>query len=214
MTIIQLSWRKHGSFEIGSPKRNSFFRLLMNIPEIFKYNSLLSIPLFSIINLFLIRKAPDFSFHNHTVSKTINFLNRPTQAIIFRFNFILKALLDLGFVLYILNQFRISFGSPIALTLILSAFLFGTLACFVEGKHTTWHQIVVYTSSVLWAIGQICVARLIGNSAFILFTIIFGPFPVIVALGFCSQKKLNVFIQAVCMSMWYIWLIVFVFKYL
>jgi hypothetical protein len=62
----------------------------MNIPEIFKYNGIISVPLFTIIALLLIRKAPEFSFSKSTVSKSIFHLTKKTHRIIFRLNFLLK----------------------------------------------------------------------------------------------------------------------------
>jgi len=186
----------------------------MNIPEIFKYNSIISIPLFSIISLFLIRKAPDFSFRKHTVSMSILLFNRPTQTLIFRLNFVIKGLLDLGFVWFILHYFKISFESPTAWVLILSALLFGSLAYFIEGKYTITHKVIAYSSGVFWAIGQIHLAKLIGDVSFIQLTNIAVVIPLVLAFGFMFVKKTNVFIQVLCMSMWYIWLVLFVFTYL
>src|SRR3989344_8989876 len=138
----------------------------MFIPDFFKFNSLISVPLFAIIYLLLIKKIPELSFHKYTVSKSINFLNNPLQTIIFRLNFIVKALLDFGFALFLIQYFSISFGSLISLTLIFSAILFGSLAYFTEGKYTVIHHLTIYSSGVLWAIGQISAARLVGDWAF------------------------------------------------
>jgi hypothetical protein len=186
----------------------------INVPEVFKYNSVLSIPLFSLIALLLVRKAPDFSFSKHTVSKSVLFLNHPTQALLFRFNFLLKGLLDLGFVFYLLYFFKTSLNSLPAWCLILSALLFGSLAYFVEGSHTVAHRIVTYGSGVLWAYGQLYFGYLTGDTFFRQFTNIMVTIPIILAFGFMFAKKTNVIIQALCMAMWYIWLVVFVFKYL
>ncbi len=186
----------------------------MNIPEIFKYNSLISIPLFAIVALVLVRKTTDYSFHNHTISKSIHFLNNPLQNAMFRLNFIIKALLDFSFALYIINHFKVSFGSFIFLMLLSSAFLFGTLAYFVEGKYSTSHKIATYTGGTLWVIGQFAVVRLIGDSGFTIFSTIFLSIPILLAFGYLFAKKTNVVVQAICMSIWYIWLLVFVFRYL
>jgi len=187
---------------------------MINVPDFFKYNSLISVPLFSIIALLLIRKTKDFSFYKHTVSKSINFLHHPFYAIIFRLNFIIKALLDLGFAFYVINHFQISLKSPISWALIISALLFGSLAYFIEGKHTTSHRIITYISGVLWAVDQIFIVRLINNTAFLIFTIIIIPIPLILAFLFLFTKKTNVILQGICMLIWQIWLILFVFQYL
>ncbi len=186
----------------------------MNVPEIFKYNSLISFPLFAIITFVLVKNSTDYSFHIHTISKSIHFLNNPIQNIIFRLNFISKALLDFGFALFVVNHFKISFDSVIFLTLLLSAFLFSTLAFFVEGKYSTSHNIATYTSGVLWVIGQISVARLVNDPGFTVFSMIFLSVPIILAFGYLFTKKTNVVVQAVCASIWYIWLLVFVFRHL
>lgn len=186
----------------------------MNIPEALKYNSVISIPLFAIIALALIRKAKDYSVRNHTISKSIHFLNDPIQNAVFRLNFIIKAFLDFSFALYIIHHFQISLGSFISLMLLFSAFLFGTLAYFVEGKYTMPHKIATYTSGVLWVFGQFAVVRLIGDSGFTFFSIVFLFIPILLAFGYLFAKKTNVVVQAVCMSIWYIWILVLVFRYL
>jgi len=185
------------------------------VPEFFKYNSVLSIPLFSIIALSLIRNIPDFSFSKHTVSKSVIFLNNhPTQALLFRFNFLLKGLLDIGFVLYLIHFFKLSFNSSLAWCLILSACLFGSLAYFTEGDYSTIHRIVAYSSGVLWAISELYLARATGNTFFIQGTNIASVVVIILAFGFMFAKKTNAFVQILCMSIWYIWLVLFVFRYL
>ncbi|MBP9814477.1 hypothetical protein KBC80_04790 [Candidatus Woesebacteria bacterium] len=141
-------------------------------------------------------------------------MNNPLQNVVFRLNFIIKAFLDFGFALFILNHFKVSFGSFISLMLFSSAVLFGTLAYFVEGKYTTSHKIATYTGGVLWAIGQFAVVRLIGDTGFTIFSTIFLFIPILLAFGYLFAKKTNVVVQAVCMSIWYIWLLVLVFRYL
>ena len=184
------------------------------VPEFFKYNSVLSIPLFALVALLLIRNAPNFSFSKHTVSKSVLFLDQSTHALIFRLNFLIKGLLDLGFVLYLLYFFKISLNSAPALCLILSALLFGSLAYFVEGTHSIVHKIVTYSSGVLWALGQLYFGQLTGDAFFRHFTNIMVAIPIILAFGFMFAKKTNVIVQALCMAIWYIWLVVFVFNYL
>lgn len=121
----------------------------MNPPEIFKYFSLISMPLFSAIALLLIKNEPDFSFSKHTISKSIYFIKHPIKMLIFRLNFIIKMLLDFGFVWYLILHLKISFGSPLALFLILSAILFGSLAYFIMGKYTIIHKIIIYSYGVI-----------------------------------------------------------------
>jgi hypothetical protein len=188
----------------------------MGMPELFKYNTLISIPLFSVIALWLIRKAPDFSFTRYTVSKSIFFLKDTKQGILFRLNFVLKAALDLGFAWYILYFFKISFYSPLSALLISSALLFGILAYFTESRNSLLHNIIAYTSGIFWAAGQVYLAYLIGNSAFRLFTYVMVIFPVIFPFGYMIARKtdVNVFVQITCMSVWYIWLVRLVFQYL
>jgi hypothetical protein len=186
----------------------------MNIPEIFKYNTLISVPLFAIISLWLIQRVPDFSFSQHTVSKSVLLFKNSKQELIFRLNFLIKALLDLGFVWYLIHYFKLSIFSPLPLLLIPSALLFGSLAYFVEGKQTLIHQINAMGSGVLWALGQFCLSRSIGNTFFIQFTNVMVTIPILLAFGFMFAKKTNVFVQILCMSFWYIWLFVLVFRYL
>lgn len=162
----------------------------------------------------LVRKTTGYSFHKHTISKSIYFLNNPLQNVVFRLNFIIKAFLDFGFALFIISHFKLSFGSFISLSLLSSTVFFGTLAYFVEGKYTTPHKIATYTGGLFWVIGQLAVVRLIGDTGFTIFSTIFLSIPIFLAFGYLFAKKTNVVIQAVCMSIWYVWLLVLVFRYL
>ena len=186
----------------------------MIYPEIFKYNSLISVPLFSIIAFLLIKKKSNFSFSQHTVSKTIFFLKNRTHRIIFRFNFLLKALLDLGFVWYVIFYFKISYESPVFWSLILSSILFGSLSYFFEGKYPIIHKIIVYSSGVFWAFSQIYLSFLTKDVIFIQLTSIMTAVVMILTFGFMFAKKTNVFVQALCMLILYSWLVIFIFKYL
>jgi len=186
----------------------------MIVPEFFKFNSLISVPLFSAIAFLLIRKAEGFSFRKHTISMSVNLLNRQTLSFIFRSNFFLKAILDLGFHLYVINYFKIPIFSPVAMSLILSAVLFGLLAIFIEGKYSFIHKLIIYSSGILWATAQFFIVKFLKDNNFILFTYIAVSIPVFLGLGFLFVKKTNVLIQIICLSIWYVWLILFVFKYL
>jgi hypothetical protein len=182
--------------------------------EFFKYNSLISTPLFTVILLLLIRKKPDFSFTKQTVSKAIFFLNRPLDKIIFRFNFLLKSLLDLGFALYLINYFQVLLISPLALPLLLSVIFFGSLAFFIEGKFPLIHKINTYCSGILWIIAQIHLSYLTQNFGFIYFTWILSSTILILTLIFMINKKTNILVQASCIFLLYFWLTIFIFRYL
>lgn len=186
----------------------------MKIPDIFEFGTIISIPLFSIIALLLITKTEGFSFSKQTVSKSILFLKNPIHKLIFRINFLIKTMLDLAFVIYAANHFRISIYSLPSLSLILSALLFGSLAYFTEGKFSKMHRIAIYSSNVFWAVGQICLALLTRDTFFIKFTFFMVTIPVFISFGYKFVKKTNAYIQVICMSFWYIWLLVFVLQYL
>jgi len=186
----------------------------MYILETFKYFSLISLPLFLIIALFLIKKVPEFSFKKHTISKTALFLNNPFQLLIFRFNFILKSLLDLGFTWYLIDRFKFKATSPLFWLLIICPVIFSLLACYLVGKHTFAHRIIIDGYGVLWSIVQILLAQITSSSLFIEITYILSVSALIIAFGFLFAKKTNVIIQAVCISLLYGWLILFVFRYL
>ena len=186
----------------------------MNVPEIFKYNSILSVPLFTVIALSLIKKAPGFSFSKSTVSKSIFHLKRKTHRIIFRLNFILKSLLDFGFTLYLMNRFNISPKSLLGFALILAVIFFGILAYFIEGKYSVLHKIFTYSGGVFWAISQILLAQLTKDLVFITFTNVLTFIVLFLTFGFLFTKKTNVIVQAVCMFLLYSWIVIFVFRYL
>lgn len=186
----------------------------MSFPDIFKYNGLISVPLFAIISFLLIKKKTNFSFSQYTISKSILFLHNRIQRIIFRLNFLLKALLDLGFTWYIIHFFKLPFNSPVIWSLLLSSVLFGSLSYFIEGTHSTVHKIIVYSSGVLWVLSQIYLSSLTRDPLFIGLTNAMTAIFTVLTFWFMFAKKTNVFIQALCMVILYSWLAVFVFNYL
>lgn len=169
-------------------------------------------PLFMAIALLLIKKLPDFSFKKHTISKTVYFLKHPINMFIFRMNFIVKAILDLGFVYYLKFHFKIS--NPLAFLLILSVILFGSLSYFIMGKYTISHKIIIYSYIALWSIFQIYFAQLTENIFFLKLTYLLTAIELLLSFGFLFAKKTNVFVQAVCAFLSYSWLVIFVFRYL
>lgn len=186
----------------------------MYIPEVFKFGTVLSYPIFTIIALILIRKTSNFSVKKQTVSKSINYLNNSFLKLIFRFNFILKAILDLGFTLYTLTYLNFSLISPIGFIILLSVLFFGALAYFIEGKYSVIHNVLIYSYMTLWVVGHIFIAFSIGNISFTIFTLIFLITPLMIGFWSLYNKTTSVLIQALDLFFVYSWLIVFVFKYL
>jgi hypothetical protein len=182
--------------------------------EILKYNSVVSIPLFTIIALFLLKKARGFSYSKSTFSKSIIIMKGRAHGILFRLNFILKALLDYGFVFYLIDRLEIPFFSILALSMLLSVTFFGLLFYFTEGRFSFIHHFLVYANGVLWCIAQVFLANLTGNYSFILFTYVLSVVVLSIEFGFLFAKKTNVFVQAICWVLFYIWLLVYVFKFL
>jgi len=184
------------------------------ISEYFKYGSVLSIPLFSLIALFLIQKAKNFSFSKHTVSKSVLFLDRTMDVWIFRFNFFIKSFLDLGFFLYLLQRHSIPLLSPIAWVIVLPAPLFGLLGYFTEKKNHGIHLVLIYSTIVFWQLSEIILAMLTKNYLFQQITWILACIPFIVAFWFLFVRKTNVLVQMFCIIMNYCWLLYFVSNYL
>ena len=184
------------------------------IPEIFKYGSLVSLPLFSIVALALVWRVPEYSLRKHTVSKSILFFRDPMRRLIFRLNFIPKAVLDTGFVVYVLHKFSIPFTSVFAWCLILAASLFALLAYFDYKKHHLLHGIIIYSIGVLWAIGLMYISTLTKTHWFFWFSIVTAGFPAVIAFVYLAINKTNVWVQALCMSILYTWFVIFVFSFL
>lgn len=187
---------------------------MQGIPEVFKYNSVISVPLFALIALFLIRRTKNFSFSLHTVSKSILYLSRTKHKIIFRLNFILKALLDFGFFLFLIDRFNISWKTPLPWIFVVETTFFASLAYFVEGKYSLMHKIVAYISGVAWTICEFYLAYATGNTLFILFTYGIAIVSMGIAFGTLVKKKTNVFIQIISMLILYSWVLAYVFTYL
>lgn len=187
---------------------------MQNYFELFKYGTLISFPLFGLIALLFISKVVKFSVFNNTFSQTILFLEHPISILIYRFNFLFKSTLDALFAIYVFGKFSISLFSFPATIILLAAVLFGMLALFTENKHKKLHSITVYSSGVLWAIGEIYLSQLTGDNAFKYFTYIITTIPLVLAFLFLAAKRTNVVIQIICYLIMYSWHIVFVIYYL
>ncbi len=142
----------------------------MHIPILFKYGGLISVPLFLVILLPILRKSPGFSFKNYTVSKLVLFIKDPIDLLIFRLNFLLKAVLDCGFYIYFLKVYNISFQSFLGIILLTSACFFGLLSYFIEGKYSRLHKALIYSSGTLLAVSQVLISLFFHNTGFTVFT--------------------------------------------
>lgn len=186
----------------------------MYVPEFFKYGPIVSIPLFSLVAVLLIRSAVNFSPTKNTVSESVLFLHNSHRITIFRLNFLVKAFLDLCFCLYVITRLRLVASSPAAWAWATSALLFGSLAWVLEGKQSLLHRFIVYTSGVLWALGAITVMLSVNSRIFTSLSLPLILVPLAIALGAQFFKKVNIYVQAVCMVPWYAWVILFTLWYL
>lgn len=186
----------------------------MFITEIFKYFSLISLPLFLVTALLIIKKVPDFSFTKHTISKTVLFIKDPFHMFIFQFNFIIKAIFDLFFALYLINNLKILSTSPLFWLVIIPPFLFGALGFFVMGRHTLIHRILIFSYGILFGLSGIFLAYKTGNLFFFYSTILISLISNFLILEFFFKRKINVFVQAISMSLMYGWMIIYVFRFL
>jgi hypothetical protein len=187
----------------------------MPVPEFFKYGALASLPLFGFVELFLAHRARDFSFSKHTVSQTISLLERRRHRILFRLNFVFKALLDLGFSWYVIERFRISLCSPLAWLLILWECLFALLAWAVhDERHYHLHKRLTFASGLIWAACQIWLGIMVGVPWFVGFSIVTAVLPVFIGLVLWRPHRVNFWVQISCVMFFYVWMAVFVFWFL
>lgn len=186
----------------------------MNTPEFLKYLSIISLPLFAVIGFWIIKQSPNFSFKKGTFSESITSIEKPSHRLIFQLNFILKAVLDLGFAWYVIQSFGLSGNSSVARFLLIQNILFASLAYYVEGKYAVAHRVIIYTVGVCWLITQALLAQLTNDTNFILFTDISIVTVSLLAYSMLFARKTNSIIQIICMAIFYAWLIIFVYNYL
>ena len=175
----------------------------MNPPEFFKYLSLISLPLFCLIGLFTLKSIPHFSFSKGTFSESFVQIKTFPYQLLFRFNFLIKAILDLGFTWYIIQTLDLNWNSSIARFLILQNILFATLTYYVEGKHSLLHKTIIYSVGMLWLITQTLLAQFTLNSTFILLTDVSTIVISILAYYTLFSKKTNSIVQLICMLIFF-----------
>ena len=186
----------------------------MAVPEVFKYNSLISILLFGFIEVFLIRRIPEFSFASQTISKTIKFIKQPYERLIFRLNFVLKSFIDIGFLWYIKEHFSLQFTAPVVWVYSCIILLFASLSYITEDAFWVAHYIVVYTVIALLSVSQLLFAGLTRDSVFSQISLIAATIPFIISFWYLYARKTNVYVQIACFVISFSWLAVFVFRYL
>lgn len=183
----------------------------MNGIDFFRYLPLVSVALFSLVALFLIRRASGFSFAKQTVSMTILNLNDNRDILLFKLNFLVKGMLDLLFAVYLAQRFPRIQGMVPVVCFAIAAVLFCTLVYYVEGKYTFLHRLIVYTAGTFSAVGMFWLTFLLGNSAFIWFSAFAIFTPAIAAYVYLYLGKTNTYVQAACMSIWSVWFLVAIF---
>jgi len=134
--------------------------------------------------------------------------------VIFRFNFLLKALLDLSFWWYVIDRQKIGWRSKLAGLMTVSTVFWGSMAIFVEGTYTFWHTVMVYGYGVELTIIELLLAKRVKDRKFILVTRVMAIIGLVISFGALYLRATNVYIQVVGVSLFYAWMVMFVFKYL
>lgn len=186
----------------------------MNPPQIFKYFSLISTPLFGLVSFLIVKSLPDFSFKKHTISKSVYFIKHKTTLSIFRLNFILKMILDLFFSWYLIDRLKILCNAPLFWLLILTPLLFGVLSYFVMGTYTLIHRILIFSYGILFGLSGILLSYQTNSLIFFCLTLLIVLISNFLIFEFFIKRKINVFIQIMSMSLMYGWLVLYVFRYL
>lgn len=186
----------------------------MGIPELFKYSELLAIPLFCLIVYALMRDSGSYSISRNTISKSVLFL-KGRKRMAFQLSFILKALLDLGFFLFVIDRFNLSWHTAVWWILLAEPLLFSSMAYFIVGPFTTIHRIVAYGTYLIWAYMEIYVANRIGIPVFTSLT--YGSLIALIGTAIINivlVRRSNAVEQIICMVLFYGWMGMFVLRYI
>jgi hypothetical protein len=182
--------------------------------QLFKYGSIISVPLFLITGYLLARSIPGVSLSKTTLSRLIFVFNHPWQKPIFTLNFYFKMFLDVLFALYVIQILDIPFFSYPSLSWIGALVFFGLIGFFSEDKYFKTHYAVTYISAVLFVIFQLGIAIRLGDVYFLLITIANTLANCGLAFGLSIFRKQNMIIEGVCMLIMYSWVIILVYRFL
>lgn len=182
--------------------------------EFFKYASIISFPIFGLIFLFILRSTKNYNIEKSTISQSIFNLSDYKHKQIFKINFLIKGVLDLCFVLFVLNFFKIPATNILYWISLISSILFGSLIHFTEDKNRKNHLVVTYTSGVFWFLNTIYFAFLTSNHVFTFSTIILAI--ILLAISFYVQKtnKINAKVQSIIVFFMWLWVLFFVMLFL
>lgn len=179
------------------------------IPWLFRYNTLLSVPAFTVVIFLLLHRTKAFSYSQLTVSKSIHLL-QSKQKNIFRLNFVIKAIIDAGFVWYIAVALGLSVSSPLIILWTVTIVSFGLFAYFTDDRSRRIHEIFVYAWIVLWLLVEIVSSWYLHSVEFTHITFAIVALQAVLAFGAGILKRTNAVIQFTCVFLLYIWLVLFV----
>ncbi|MBP9817904.1 hypothetical protein KBC75_04120 [Candidatus Shapirobacteria bacterium] len=133
-------------------------------PDIFRFNGIISIPMFALATTYFWNRAVGFDHKNRPISETILWLKNPIDRVLYRLSFVFKSLLDVGFIWWLLDRYKIGFGSVVSMILFGSLVLYGLLAIFVKkNDSSTTHWLIAFSSGILWIAGQVFLVIIINN---------------------------------------------------
>lgn len=181
--------------------------------EIFKYNAILSILFFIGSSFYLSSQIPKFNFSVFTISQLSYFLD-PKQLTFFNSLFFIKALLDLGFWFYVFRVYKLKIYSPAAFSFFIAILSFGLLGFFPTHRYFDIHLKLVYALFFFWTLSEFLISRLTKRSKFEYFTNNLLVIQTVLILLFLITDAFNGVFEIAYMLFVFLWLMVFISKYL
>jgi len=180
---------------------------------IFKYNAVLSILFFLSSTFYLGVNTSNYSFSTYTISELVHFLNKDSLTI-FNSLFFIKSFLDLSFAYYVIKFYDLRLKTLPALTLLIAILSFGLFGFFPTNKFPLIHLMVFMTTFFSWIFSQYTLAKLTNNDNFIHFSKLLILAESLLGNTFLFLNYFNAISETVFCLLIFLWLTVFIGRYL
>lgn len=176
-----------------------------------KYNLIISTIVSVIVLLFLARGKDKYFLSKYTLSRLIVYLKKPSERILFRLCFSLKAVVDFGFYLFFYNKYNLSLTSVASISFLISLLLYFLMGIFTTDKHRTLHICLAGLAILTWALCQILLAILLGNILFLIASIVISYTAIVLSIWKIYKRSFNAYFEIFGLFLFFLWGLFFQF---
>jgi len=181
--------------------------------QIFRYNAILSILFFFLSTFYIGTQIKNFDPARFTISQMSRFLT-PEKLSYFNAIFFIKSFMDLSFTFFVFKFFKLKLYFPISLIWLVAVLSFGLLGFFPTHLYHNIHLSIVIVMFFTWTLSEHLFANLTKNEGFIYFTNNLIFIQMVIIFFFVVTKNFNAIFESIYLFAVFIWIIIFIGKFL